>query len=159
MLTLLDGRSFRLHGILPSLKFHLEWKTVAIEVKVVDAPLDYNILLGRNWMYNMQAIYSSLFQVLFFPFNGNIVTIDQNSFHILSVNASSGASIPIIDHSQPTTENVGVGMYHSLMGTFNCLALILMIGSSVGWDSTLLNSVPFHTSHMEDPCILPHRVL
>ena len=73
--------------------------------------------------------------------------------------ASLGASILIIDHSQSATENVGVGMYHSLMGTFNCPALILMIGSSVGWDSTSLNSVPFHTSRMEDPCILPHRVL
>ena len=41
---------------------------------------------------------------------GNIVMIDQISFHNLSVNVSSGASIPIIDHSQSATENVGVGM-------------------------------------------------
>ena len=46
--------------------------------------------------------------------------IDQNSFHNLSVNASSRASISIIDHSQPTTGSVGVGMYPSLMGTFSC---------------------------------------
>ena len=39
MLTVFDGRSFRLHRILPSLKFHLGGKTVAIEVKVVDSPL------------------------------------------------------------------------------------------------------------------------
>ena len=134
-------------------------KTVAIEVEVVDAPLDYNFFMGRNWMYNMQAVSSSLFQVVCFPLNWNTITIDKKYFQNLSVKASSGASILIIDHSQSATENVGVGMYHSLMGTFNCLALILMIGSSVGWDSTLLNSVPFHTSHMEDPCILPHRVL
>ena len=48
MLTAFDGRSFRPHGILPSLKVHLGGKTVAIEVEVVDAPLDYNLLLGRN---------------------------------------------------------------------------------------------------------------
>ena len=60
MLTAFDGRSFRPHGILPSLKVHLGGKTVAIEVEVVDAPLDYNLLLGRNWMYSMQAIASSL---------------------------------------------------------------------------------------------------
>ena len=53
MLTAFDGRSFRPHGILPSLKVRLGGKTVAIEVKVVDAPLDYNILLGRNSMYSM----------------------------------------------------------------------------------------------------------
>ena len=74
MLTPFDGRYFRLHKILPSLKVRLGGKTIAIEVEVVDAPLDYNILLGRNWMYSMQAIASSLFRVICFPFNGKIVT-------------------------------------------------------------------------------------
>ena len=48
MLTAFDGRSFRLHGILTSLKVHLGGNTIHIEVKVVDAPLDYNLFLGRN---------------------------------------------------------------------------------------------------------------
>ena len=48
MLTIFYGRLFRPHGILPSLKVRLGGKTVAIEVEVVDAPLDYNLLLGRN---------------------------------------------------------------------------------------------------------------
>ena len=61
MLTVLDGRSFWLHNILPSLKVHLGGKTIAIEVEVVDAPLYYNLLLVQNWMYSMQAIASSLF--------------------------------------------------------------------------------------------------
>ena len=47
MLIAFDGRSFWLHGIIPSLKFQLGGKTVAIEVEVVDVPLDYNLLLGR----------------------------------------------------------------------------------------------------------------
>ena len=64
MLTTFDGRSFRPHDILPSLKVHLGGKTIAIEVEVVDAPLDYNLLLGRNWMYSMQAVSSSLFHVV-----------------------------------------------------------------------------------------------
>ena len=83
---------------------------------MVDVPLDYNLLLGRNWMYSMQAIASSLFQVVCFPFNGNIVMIDQTSFKTPSVSASLGASIPIIDHSQSANGSVGVGMYPSLMG-------------------------------------------
>ena len=53
MLTTFYGRSFQPHGILPSLKVHFGEKTIAIEVEVVDAPLDYNLLLGRNWMYSM----------------------------------------------------------------------------------------------------------
>ena len=76
MLIDFDGRSFRLHIILPSLKVHLGGKTVMIEVEVVDAPLDYNLLLGKNWMYSIKAISSSLFHVVCFPFNRNIVTID-----------------------------------------------------------------------------------
>ena len=82
---------------------------------MVDAALDYNLLLGRNWMYSMQAIDSSLFRVVCFPFNGKIVTIDQTSFKNLCVTASSGASIPIVEHSQPATGSVGVGMDPSLM--------------------------------------------
>ena len=99
MLTVFDGRSFRLHGILPSLKVRLGGKTVVIEVEVVDVPLDYNLLLGRNWMYNMQSIASSLFCIVCFPFNRKIVTIDQMTFKNLSVTASLRALIPIIEHS------------------------------------------------------------
>ena len=64
MLTTFDGRSFWLHGILHSLKVRLGGKTVTIKAEVVDAPLDYNLLLGRNWMYSVQAIASSLFRVV-----------------------------------------------------------------------------------------------
>ena len=99
MLTVFVGRSFRLHEILPSLKFQLRGKTIAIKVEVVDAPLDYNLLLGRNWMYSMQVIASSLFHIVCFPFNGKIVMIDQTTFKNPSVTASLGASIPIVEHS------------------------------------------------------------
>ena len=46
MLIAFNGCSFWLHGVLPSLQVELGGKTVLIEVEVVDAPLDYNILLG-----------------------------------------------------------------------------------------------------------------
>ena len=61
MLIVFYGRSFRPQGILPSLEVQLGGKTVVIEGEVVDTPLHYNILLGRNWMYSMQAVASSLF--------------------------------------------------------------------------------------------------
>ena len=66
-----------------------------------------------------------------------------------------GASIPIVEHSQPTTGSVGVGMYPSLMGSFSCPAPVLMIGSSSSEASTSMRSVSFRTSHMEDPWVLP----
>ena len=48
MLMDFDGRSFVPHKIIASLKVQSRGKTVAIEVEVVDVPLDYNLLLGRN---------------------------------------------------------------------------------------------------------------
>ena len=48
-----------------------------------------------------------------------------------------------------------MGMYPSLMGNFSCLAPVLMIRSSFGGASSSLNSVSFHTTHMEYPWILP----
>ena len=102
------GYHLRSYEILPSLKVRLEGKTIAIEVKVVDVPLDYNLLLGRNWMYSMQVVASSLFQVVCFPFNGKMITIDQTSFKNPCVTTSLGASILVVEHSQPATGSVGV---------------------------------------------------
>jgi hypothetical protein len=56
MLTAFDSHSFCPHGILPAFPIQLGGKTVEVEVEVVDAPLDYNLLLGRNWTYAMIAI-------------------------------------------------------------------------------------------------------
>ena len=64
MLNSFDGRYFRSHGIIPSLEVQLGGKTVLIEVNVVDAPLEYNLLLGCNWIYNMREFVSSLFRII-----------------------------------------------------------------------------------------------
>ena len=61
MLTNSNGTSFRPYGILPSLKVQFRGQTVMIEFEVVNAPLDYNLLLDQNWMYSMQVVASSLF--------------------------------------------------------------------------------------------------
>ena len=101
-------------------------KTVAFEVEVIDVPLNYNILLGRNWMYNMKVVASSLFRFVCFLLDGNIITIDKKYFQNLCLKASSRSSILIIDHSQSAIKNVGVGMYPSLMGTFSFPTPVLM---------------------------------
>ena len=46
-------------------------------------------------------------------------------------------------------------MYPCLMGSFSCPALVLMIGSCSDEASTSTTSVSFHTTHMENPWILP----
>ena len=55
-------------------------KTIYIDVMVVHGPLDFNLLLGHDYIYAMKAIVSTLFRVMHFPHDGNIVTIDQLSF-------------------------------------------------------------------------------
>ena len=47
-----------------------------------------------------------------------------------------------------------MGMYPSLIGTFNISTPILTIGSSLGSDFSSLSSIPFCVSHLEDPWTL-----
>jgi hypothetical protein len=54
---------------------------VLIVVEVIDAPLDYNILLDHNFMYAMKVVSSSVFHTMSFPHKGKIVTIDQLTYH------------------------------------------------------------------------------
>ena len=51
----------------PALPVELGGKTLVIEAEVVDAPIDYNILLGWSWMYEVNATMYSVFQVIKFP--------------------------------------------------------------------------------------------
>ena len=66
-------------GILPYFPITLGGKTICIDVMVVQGPLDFNMLLGRDYVYTMQTIVSTLFRVMHFPHDGKIVTIDQLS--------------------------------------------------------------------------------
>ena len=50
-------------------------------MEVVDAPLDYNLLLGRSWSYVITAVVSSVFRFIMFPHQGNIVKVDQPSYY------------------------------------------------------------------------------
>jgi hypothetical protein len=43
---------------------------VFIEVEVFNAPLDYNILLGRSWTYDMHVMVATFFHLLLFLHKG-----------------------------------------------------------------------------------------
>jgi hypothetical protein len=150
MLTTFNGHSFHPHGILPAFLVQLSGKTVGVEVEAVDAPLDYILLLGRNWTYAMIALVSSVFCTLCFPHKGKIVTIEQLSFAYSSPNASLGQSIPVINNSRPATENVSVGMYSSLMGTFNFSSPNHHIYAMSSRPVSTRRSIPFFTSYFND---------
>jgi hypothetical protein len=130
-------------------------KIIYVDVEVVDAPLDYNLLLGHNWTYAMNSIILSIFCTLCFPHDGKIITIDQLSFAYAIPNAFVGPSIPMIENSQLKTENIGVRMYSSLMGTFDVMAPIHHIYTMSIRYASSKRSVPFHTSYFNDPWTLP----
>lgn len=155
MLTTFDGHSFRPHGIIPTFPVHLGGNMIEVEVEVVDAPLDYNLLLGHNWTYAMVVVISSVFYVICFPHQGEIVMINQLSFAYSSPNAYVGPSIPVINNYQPTTENIDVRMYSSLMGTFKFLTLIHHVYAMSSRHASTKRSIPFYTSYFSVPWTLP----
>jgi len=66
--------------ILPKFSITLGGKNVYINVMVVQGPLDFNLLLGHEYVYVMVALVSPLFSVMCFPHEGRIMIIDQFSF-------------------------------------------------------------------------------
>jgi hypothetical protein len=112
-----NGTRFKPNGVLYSLSITLEGKAVNVEVEVFDAPLDYNLLLGCSWIDSMCAVVSTLFHVICFPHQGNVVIVDQLAFF----NSDSRTSnAPFIVKTPPGYENGDVGLLKdsSLMGTF-----------------------------------------
>jgi hypothetical protein len=95
-------------------------KTIIVDVEVVDAPLDYNLLLGRSWFYSMTFVASSVFRCVQFPHQGKIVTVDQLDFFAADAHAPATNNIPFLGDHKITYESVGVGLLKdsSLMGTF-----------------------------------------
>ena len=49
---------------------------VLIDIEVVNAQLDYNLLLGRRYMYAMRVVASTIFYLMMFPHEGKIMMVD-----------------------------------------------------------------------------------
>jgi len=158
LLTAFDGSSFWPHGIIPSFPMQLERKKLYVEVEVVNTPLNYNILLGRSWIYAMTMVVSFVFWVLWFPHEGRTVTIDQLSFS--HPDHSSGASMVLmIDNPQQGTINLGAGLFRSLMGTFdfplpsNYIKFISVVLDQL--EAAIFQVTFFRTTYFDDPWNLP----
>ena len=65
---------------------------------VVQGPLDFNLLLGCDYVYAMKVVVSTLFRVMNCPHDGNIVTIDQFSFvtpnHCMTPSNQTALNVP-----------------------------------------------------------------
>ena len=58
------GHPTKAQGILPHVPITLAGKIVLIDIEVVNAQLDYNLLLRRSYMYAMRAVASNIFRLM-----------------------------------------------------------------------------------------------
>ena len=113
-----NRRPTRPLGILPQLPITLGGKTVCIDVMVIQGPLDFNLLLGRDYVYAMKAVVSTLFRVMYFPHHGNIVTINQLCFmtpnHRMTTSHQTSLNVPhvLVVPLPSTTMSLSFG-YHT----------------------------------------------
>ena len=95
---------------------------VCVDVEVIDAPLDYNILLGRSYTYVMLDVPSTVHRKMSFPHNGNIVIIDQLTYYEPKAQSSPESTISSVASKQTvdplTSVSPGVYKDSSLLGTF-----------------------------------------
>jgi hypothetical protein len=118
-----DGRPSSPEGLFQNVPVELGGKTILIDIEVIDAPLDYNILFGRSYMYAMKAVASSIFRTMMFPHNGKIVTIDQVSHYEPNPSANLDNILPLIHTNQDAYPLVEMGPRifkdPSLLGTYH----------------------------------------
>eukprot|EP00253_Pinus_taeda_P034330 PITA_34330 len=108
LLTAFDGHSHKPHGIIPAFPICVGGKVVNIEIEVIDANLDYNHLLGRNWVYEMDAIISTLFRVICFPHEGKIVKEVESRFSKLVTSDVCKISNPLAPAHSRAKGNMSV---------------------------------------------------
>jgi hypothetical protein len=121
-------------GILPQFSITLGGKIIFIDVMVVPDPLDFDLLLGKDYVYAMKAIVSTLFHVIYFPHDGIMVTIDQLSFFglDLTINPITSLTGSYMQSVSPLP-HVNYVALSPVTSTSNDLDLIVdMVISSVG---------------------------
>ena len=160
ILKAFDGRSFPPHGLITACPIEMEGKIIQFDVEVVDAPIDYNMLLGCSWIHAMMTIMCSVFQLVQFPHQDKIITINQLDYCTPETNIHS--NVPFVKNSKVVIQDVGVGMFKdsSLMGTFTIpppistpeTTLVFTITSEVHFPLTIFtksNTTMGSTSSME----------
>jgi hypothetical protein len=108
----------------------------------------------------MSSIVSLVFRVLCFSHKGKIVTINEMSLIFFDSATNLGSTVSLIENSNMRTESIGVGMYPSLMGTFNFSTPVSYIFTTLFSYSKSIPLVPitrvgsFRTTYFKDPWVL-----
>ena len=72
-----------------------------IDIEVINTQLDYKLLLERSYMYAMRAVVSTVFRLMMFPHEGNIVVVDQVTYHDPQGLTAPANVIPTITTIEP----------------------------------------------------------
>jgi hypothetical protein len=153
-----DDQPSSLEGIFQNVPIELGGKTILIDIELIDAPLDHNILFGRSYMCDMKVIASFVFRVMMFPHNGKIVTIDQlthyepnnstNIDNILPLVHTSSDVFPVIDIVPGIFKDPSLlGTYHRVPPLLNPsissqVCVVSFNGTDIGDNTTLTKSSP-----------------
>ena len=162
MLEAFDGWGFQPYSLLPDLSIELGRKIVSIQVEVFEAPLDYNLLLGRNWFYSMTRVASLEFHFLQFPHQGNIVTTDQIDSCSGDVTSTKTNNVPLLGKSSPQYHNIRVRILKdsSLMEVFlSNSSLPTSQVSSVNMISSIADDMQKGKTIADVPCMSPLEAL
>ena len=111
-----DDRSTQPQGLLTNVPLQLAGKTILINIEVINAQLDYNLLLGCSYMYAMRAVASTVFRTMMFPHEGRVVKVDQLTYHDPNAPTTPENVLPMVEQpvSGATTSfvsSMGPGVY------------------------------------------------
>lgn len=122
-----------------------EGKTINLDVEVVNAPLDYNLLLGCSWSYAMTVVV----WLIKFPHNGKIITIDQLTY--FSSNPTSSDNIQHVYKMAIPYKDVWVGLVKDsgLLGTFP------FPPPNISPSFATIHMISLNTIVLYDPSIVP----
>jgi hypothetical protein len=150
VLKAFDGHLFTPHGILAAFPIGLGGKTVTVEVEVVNAPLDYNLLLGRSWFYPMRVAASTFYRLVRFPHQGKIISIDHLYYCTPNLRFDSVANAPLVRNSHQVPELVGAGLFEDpcLMAVFPLLVPDIIVAP--------INMIYSIGTHLGDPWVIPN---
>jgi len=97
-------------------------KTIHVNIKVIDALIDYNILLGHSYTYAMLVITYVVLCKMCFPHERKVINIDHLTYYELSSLTSPKSIILSMPNKQSSTPLASVSLrvykYSSLFGAF-----------------------------------------
>jgi hypothetical protein len=95
-----DGRPSQIEGLYHNIPIELAKKQVLIDIKVVNIPLDYNILLGCSYIYAMKVVSFSILCTTKLPQEGKAITIYHLTSHDPKSQLNPNNVFPFVNRNQ-----------------------------------------------------------